>query len=162
MSLADLFVPTLSPLEVVFRAASVYLVLLVLFRVFGRAQNARHAGFDIVVLFLVGTALRKTIVADDDTLTSGAIAITTLFTLDWVMSFLTWRNRTLSFLVEGRPRRIVSDGEPEHAELRRVRMNVHELREKLRSEGTEDLSRVRAAYVERDGKVTFLMREPAR
>jgi uncharacterized membrane protein YcaP (DUF421 family) len=159
MSLAELFVPTLSPVEVVFRAASVYALMVVLFRLFGRAQNARHAGFDIVVLFLVGTALRKTIVASDESLTSGAIAIVTLFALDWAMSFVTWRNETLAFLVEGRPRQIVRDGRPVEDALRRSRINVHELREKLRAKGTEDVSRVRAAYVERDGRITVLMRE---
>jgi uncharacterized membrane protein YcaP (DUF421 family) len=159
MSLADLFVPTVSPPEVVFRAAFVYALMLVLFRVFGRAQNARHAGFDVVVLFLVGTALRKTIVADDESLTSGAIAICTLFALDWAMSFVTWRNETLSFVVEGRPRLIVKDGRPVEDALRRSRINPHELREKLRAKGTEDVARVRAAYVERDGRITVLLRD---
>ncbi len=156
MDLADLFVPTLSPLEVVFRTAFVYAVMLVLFRVFGRTQNARHAGFDVVVLFLVGTALRKTIVVDDGSLTTGIVAIVTLFSLDWLASLVTWRNERLSFLVEGRPRRIVKDGVPVEDALRRSRIGLHELREKLRTKGTEDVSSVRAAYIERDGQVTVL------
>ena len=159
MPLADLFVPTLSPLEVVFRAAFVYALMLLLFRVFGRTQNARHAGFDVVVLFLVGTALRKTIVADDESLTSGAIAICTLFALDWAMSFVTWRSETLSFVVEGRPRLIVKDGRPVEDALRRSRISPHDLREQLRAKGTEDVARVRAAYVERDGRITVLLRD---
>ncbi|HET8542080.1 MAG TPA: YetF domain-containing protein [Anaeromyxobacter sp.] len=159
MSLSELFVPTVAPLEVILRATFVYAVLLALFRVFGRAQQARHAGFDIVVLFLVGTALRKTIVADDESLTSGAIGILTLFALDWLASLLTWRNRRVSLVLEGRPIQIVKDGEPIDAALRRTRLNRHEVREHLREKGTEDLSRVRAAFVERDGKVTFLMRD---
>jgi uncharacterized membrane protein YcaP (DUF421 family) len=159
MSLVELFVPTLSPVEVVFRAAFVYLALLVLWRLFGRSQSARHAGYDVVVLFLVGTALRKTLVADDDSLTTGFVAITTLFVLDWVMSLVTWKNEALSFVLEGRPRRIVKEGKPVEEELRRTRINVHELHEKLRAEGTEDVSRVEAAYVERDGRVTVIERE---
>ncbi len=156
MDLADLFVPTLSPLEVVFRVAFVYLVMLLLFRVFGRTQNARHAGFDVVVLFLVGTALRKTLVVDDGSLTTGIVAILTLFSLDWLMSFVTWRSERLSFIVEGRPRRIVKDGAPCEDGLRRSRINLHELHEKLRTKGTEDVSRVKAAYVERDGQVSVV------
>ncbi len=159
MSLADLFVPTLSPAEVVVRAAFAYLVLLLLFRVFARTQTARKAGFDVAVMFLVGTALRKTIVADDASLTSGAIALTTLFSLDWIMSFLTWRNARLSFVVEGRPRQIVKDGKPIQRALRRTRINEHDLQERLREHGTEDLARVRAAYVERNGTITVLLRE---
>jgi uncharacterized membrane protein YcaP (DUF421 family) len=159
MSLAELFVPELSPLEVIVRASFVYFVMLALFRIFGRTQQARHAGFDLVVLFLVGTALRKTIVADDETLTTGALALATLFALDWLMSLFTFRSERLSLVVEGRPRQIVKDGEPLERALARSRINVHELREHLREKGTEDLSKVRAAYVERDGKITFVMRE---
>jgi uncharacterized membrane protein YcaP (DUF421 family) len=156
MDLSDLFVPTLSPIEVVFRATFVYVVMLILFRVFGRTQNARHAGFDVVVLFLIGTALRKTLVADDPSLTTGILAIVTLFSLDWLMSFVTWKSERLSFIVEGRPRRIVKDGAPDEDALRRSRINLHELREKLRAKGTDDVSGVKAAYVERDGQVTVV------
>ncbi len=159
MSLTDLFVPTLSPGETILRASFVYLVLLVLYRVFGRTQLSRHAGFDVAVLFLVGTALRKTIVADDGTLTTGVLALTTLFALDWLVSFVTWRRSGLAILVEGRPIQIVKDGQPIERALRRTRINVHELRDRLREHGTEDLSRVRAAFVERDGKVTVLVKE---
>jgi uncharacterized membrane protein YcaP (DUF421 family) len=159
MSLDELFVPTVSPLEVIVRATLVYLALLVLFRVFARTQMSRHAGFDVAVMFLVGTALRKTLVADDETITTGVLSLATLFSLDFLVSFLTWKKSAFSFLVEGRPIQIVKDGEPIQRALRRTRINVHELREHLRAEGTDDLSKVRAAFVERDGKLTFLMRE---
>jgi uncharacterized membrane protein YcaP (DUF421 family) len=153
-----MFVPEVSPAEVVVRATLVYLLVLVLFRLFGRGQQARHAAFDLAVMFLLGTALRKTIVGDDPSLTSGAIGVTTLFALDWVMSFFTWKSERLSLVVEGRARQIVSDGRPIEDALARSRLNVHELRERLREQGTEDLARVRAAFVERDGKITFLLR----
>lgn len=159
MSLADLFVPTLSPLEVIFRAAFVYVLMLVLFRVFARTQMSRHAGFDVAVMFLVGTALRKTIVANDDTLTTGALALATLFALDWVVSWVTWKDQRLSFVFEGRARQIVKDGQPIRDALRRTRINEHELNDHLRKHGTDDLSRVRAAFVERDGTVTVLLRK---
>lgn len=159
MSFDELFVPTLSPVEVIFRAAVVYAALLVLFRVFARTQMSRHAGFDVAVMFLVGTALRKTLVADDETLTSGILALATLFALDRLVSWATWKRSSIALLVEGRPIQIVEDGAPIERALRRTRINVHELREHLRANGTEDLSKVRAAFVERDGKVTFLMKD---
>jgi uncharacterized membrane protein YcaP (DUF421 family) len=158
MDLQEMFVPELSPIEVIVRAALVYLLVLVLFRAFGRAQKARNAAFDLAVMFLVGTALRKTIVAEDASLTSGAVALTTLFALDWLMSFFTWRSERLSFLVEGRARQIVKDGKPIEEALARSRLNAHELRERLREQGTDELGNVRAAFVERDGKITFLLR----
>jgi uncharacterized membrane protein YcaP (DUF421 family) len=159
MSLDELFVPTVSPVEVIFRAAVVYAAMLVLFRVFARTQMSRHAGFDVAVMFLVGTALRKTLVADDETITSGVLSLATLFALDRLVSFATWKKRSIAFLIEGKPIQIVKDGAPVERALRQTRINEHELREHLRAEGTDDLSRVRAAFVERDGKITFLMKE---
>ncbi len=159
MRLAELFVPTLSPVEVVFRAAVVYAVLLVLFRVFARAQLSRHAGFDVAVMFLVGTALRKTLVADDASITTGVVALATLFALDWLVSLVTWKRGRIAVLLEGTPRQIVKDGAPFRPGLRRTRINEHELREHLRAHGTEDVTRVRSAFVERDGKVTVVMKD---
>jgi uncharacterized membrane protein YcaP (DUF421 family) len=37
-------------------------------------------------------------------------------------------------------------------------MDLVELRERLREQGTDELEKVRAAFVERDGKITFLLR----
>lgn len=158
MDLQGMFVPELPPQEVIARATIVYAVVLLLFRLLGRGQKARNAPFDLAVMFLVGSALRKTIVADDPSVTSGALGLATLFVLDWLVSFVTWKHERFSLLVEGRPRQIVKDGRPIEEALARSRLNVHELRERLRQQGTDRLEKVQAAFVERDGKVTFLLR----
>lgn len=159
MTFDSLFVPTVGPVEVIVRSAAVYAFLLGLFRIFGRAQQARRVGFDLAVMFLVGVSLRRTIVGDDDTLTSGFLAIATIFGLEWLASVASYRSGTVADILEGRPRKIMVDGKPVEENLRKTRLRISDVRERLREKGTDDLSRVREAWVERDGKITFLLRE---
>jgi uncharacterized membrane protein YcaP (DUF421 family) len=155
----DMLVPTLPPWVVVLRAVAVYAFLLVLFRVYGRQEFARNSTFDLAVLLVVTTALRTTLVADDKSLTSGFISLSTLFALDGLASIVTFRSHRARVVLEGRPRVLVRDGKPDPAELRRARLAEPDLVALLRDKGTEDLARVKLATLERSGAITFVLKE---
>lgn len=158
----SLWIPTLPPWEVAFRAAIVYLGVQVLFRLAGRKELGSFSVFDLIVVFLVTTAMRQSIVADDTSLTSAFVGLTTLLALDRGLSIVTNRWRRARDLITGPVRRLMRDGEFEDETLRRVRLTREDLLENLRTHGTDDLSRVRDAYLERNGNVTFVMRDKAR
>ncbi len=156
------WVPTWSPWEVIFRASAVYAFTVALFRVVGRKELSRYATHDIVLLFLIATAARQSMVGSDSSVTSAFIALATIAGWDTLLSWLAYRSRRVAAVVDGRLRRLVSDGKIHDDELRRVRMSREELASLLRRHGHDDLGRVRDAYMERSGRVTFVMRDEPR
>jgi uncharacterized membrane protein YcaP (DUF421 family) len=150
--------PELHPLEVVFRAAVVYLFVHLVFRLAGRKAFQRWGAPEIVLLFLVTTAVRKSLVADDESLTTAMIALATIVGLDRILTSLTARWQRAADLLEGPVLRLVRDGQLDRAAMSRARLGEHELLARVRAEGHASLDEVRDAWFERSGEVTFVFR----
>jgi len=157
----QMWVPELSPLEVVVRAVVVYLIVLALFRVIGRKELSRYSPFDFLLVLLVSQALRQTLVGSDKSLTGGLLSLATLLGLDLLLSWLSFRSRRLAALLEGSPSKLVQDGRPIVEALRRSRFSLDEIQSRLRRYGIDRLEWVESAWLERDGNVTFVLRSGA-
>jgi uncharacterized membrane protein YcaP (DUF421 family) len=158
LTLAGLFAPELPPWEVALRAAFVYVFIQVLFRALGRKELGRWGLPDVVLLFLLGTAVRTSIVGKDASLTSAMVGLSTIALLDWLLSRASARSDRVADLLEGPVRQLVRDGEILDRQLRRVRLSRSELLAHVHEKGGESLSDVKHAFLERSGKVTVVLR----
>lgn len=154
-----LWTPEMHPLEVIFRVSMVYLFAQLVLRLLGRKELGRYATFDLVLLFLLTVCLRRTLVGDDNSLTTGFLALATLGAWDWLFSWLSFRYRGAARMLEGSPRELVREGRLVHHNLRKTHISKRELLSQLRAKGKEDLGQVRAAYLEPNGQVTFLFQQ---
>lgn len=159
-----IWLPTWSPWEVVLRASVVYAFTVAIFRVIGRKELSRYATHDVVLLFLIATAARQSMVGTDTSVTSGLLALATIAAWDTLLSYVAFRSRRAAGVVDGKLRRLIRDGRVQDDEIKHVRISRDELVALLRRHGHENLGRVRDAYMERSGRVTFVMADetPAR
>lgn len=155
----SIWVPEMHPLEVVFRVSMVFLFSQLVLRLLGRKELGRYSTFDLALLFLLTVCLRRTLVGDDNSLTTGFLALATLGAWDRFFSWLSFRDRAAARVLEGRPLELVHEGELVHENLRKSQISRSELLSRLRSHGRDDLRGVRAAFLEPNGRVTFLFRE---
>ncbi|OJT25161.1 hypothetical protein BO221_12365 [Archangium sp. Cb G35] len=154
-----IWAPEIHPLEVIFRVSMVFLFSQLVLRLLGRKELGRYSSFDLALLFLLTVCLRRTLVGDDDSLTTGFIALATLGAWDRLFSWLSFRDRRAARVLEGRPLELVHEGELVHENLRKSHISRSELLSQLRSHGRDDLGSVRAAFLEPNGRVSFLFRE---
>lgn len=153
-----IWVPKVPPWEVAFRAAVIYLVLIAVFRLVPRKELGRYAISDIIVLFLVTTAVRRSIVVDDDSLTTAIVGLLTIFAVDLVLNVLARKGPRWSDWIQGQRQLLVLNGEIVEEGLSYGKMTVEELYSRLRaSAGIDTMRLVKEAYLERDGKVTFVI-----
>ncbi|AEI67826.1 DUF421 domain-containing protein [Corallococcus macrosporus] len=157
-----LWVPDLHPLEVIIRVSLVFLFVQFVLRLVGRKELSRYASFDLALLFLLTVCMRMTIVANDDSLTTGFIALATMGAWDRLFSWLAYRDHRAARLLEGRSLELIRAGRLVHANLRRSRISQKELLSQLRTHGRDDLGAVHAAFFEPSGQVTFLFRDAER
>jgi uncharacterized membrane protein YcaP (DUF421 family) len=151
---ASLWRPELSPIEVVVRSALVYAFVQVLFRLAGRRSMARWGLPEVALLFVVGTALRKTLVGNDESVLSGFIALTTIVALDRIISAVVIRSSAAADTLEGPIVQLVHDGRLDRAAMLRSRISEDELLARVRARGHERLEEVKDAFLERSGEVT--------
>src|SRR3954464_8830621 len=110
-------------MDEVMRAAVVYTVLLVIFRLAGKRSLAETTTFDFVLLLIFSEALQSALVDDDSSLTAAIIVILTLVLLNIGMSLLKQRWEVVEVLLEGAPVVIVEDGKLLHRRMRRARVD---------------------------------------
>src|SRR5450432_583846 len=96
--------------ELVLRSSLVYGFLLILLRLTGKRQVGQLAPFDLVLLLVLSNAVQNSMNGGDNSLVGGLISATTLVGANWLVSLSTYKSKTLSALIEGRPQLLIHDG----------------------------------------------------
>jgi uncharacterized membrane protein YcaP (DUF421 family) len=146
--------------EIVIRASVIFLFLLVLTRGLKRRTLADMAPFEMLLLVTLGDIVQQGITQEDFSLTGAILAVSTFAFWITVLTFVTWRWRTVGRVIDGVPVVLLQDGEPVDAVMTAERMPLDELHEAARQEGIDDLAKVRLAVLEPSGRISFIKREP--
>jgi len=142
--------------EFVVRAVVVYLFLLVLLRLTGKRQVGQLAPFDLVLLLVLSNAVQNSMNGGDNSITGGMILAGTLVGINSGVGWVTYHNKTIEGIIEGRPVILVHEGKIDHLSLRKVQMTTHELEAALRAAGCAGPADVRFAVLENTGKVSVI------
>jgi uncharacterized membrane protein YcaP (DUF421 family) len=149
-----MWMPEVSVIERVIRAAVGYGFLLVAFRMTGKRQVGQLAPFDLVVLLIISNVLQNAMIGPDDSVTGGLAGAATIFVLNGVLAHLTFRSPRLERLVDGAPRLLVRDGRVDEAALASELVTRAELEAALRGAGLTDVAHARFAMLESTGHIT--------
>lgn len=141
---------------VVFRTLAVYLVLLLLLRLFGKRELGQMAPFDLVVILLISNAVQNAMVGPDDSLTAGLLAATVLLATNWAISRLAARYRPIGKLVIGEPVLLIHSGEFIQRNMDREKLTQEEVLGAMREHGIAKVEDVDMAWLEVDGAISFV------
>jgi uncharacterized membrane protein YcaP (DUF421 family) len=130
-------------------------------RVAGRRVFGKWAALDIIVSIIIGSSLSRAVTGGAPLW--GTLAATTLMlALHAGLAQLAARSGALSRLIEGRPVRLVEEGVPQPAAMRRWSISESDLREAVRKAGRCGLDEVRDATLEPSGAITIRARASER
>ena len=142
--------------EHIVRGAAVYVFLFLLLRFVGKKHVGELAPFDLLVLLILSETVQNSLVGDDTSLIGGLISATTLVMCAYGISFLTSHSKFAERIFEGTPKILIRHGRRRPAEMARQGISTSELTEALRHNGCASISRVRAAILENDGRITVI------
>src|SRR5207247_10898192 len=145
--------------EFIVRALVVYGFLLIILRVSGKRQIGQLAPFDLVLLLVLSNAVQNSMNGGDNSITGGMILTCTLIGLHWIVAWVTYHNKTIEGLIEGRPVLLIHNGHIDRKAVRKVEMTMHELEAALRAEGCMCAGDGRFAVVADSGRVSGGRRE---
>ena len=147
-------------MDAVLRAAAVYVVLLLVFRIAGRRTLAEMTPFDLVLVFIIGEATQQALLGQDFSITNAVLVIVTLLFLDIIMSLAKDRSRTFEKLIDGVPTIIVANGQPLTERMRKARVDEQDVMEAARRlHGIERLDQIKYAVLEVSGGISVIPRE---
>jgi uncharacterized membrane protein YcaP (DUF421 family) len=146
--------------EIVVRTAVVYIVVLALLRLAGKRELGQMSPLDLVVILAIANAVQNAMTGGDNTLAGGVIAAATLVAVNVAVGRIAHRIPLVGHLFESEPTILLKDGKVIAANLRRESVEREELEMAAREHGIDDLAEVRAAYLERDGSISIIPRDP--
>ena len=140
----------------VVRGALAYFTLLLLLRLAGKRSFGELSPFDVIVLMLVGGALRTALVGDDKSLLGPAIAVATIILIDRLITWLCAWSPRADHWIEGEAVVLARNGVTQHRELLRQGISAAGFARELRRHGIASVESVAAARLESNGKITVL------
>ena len=142
-------------MDLVFRTAFVFLLILVVTRAVGRRELSSLEPFDMILLVVIGDLVQQGVTQSDYSLTGATTVIATLALLTVLTAWLSFRVRRLRPILEGEPIVLVTDGRILERNLHRQRMTVEELVAEARQQQISSLDDVRFAVLETNGTISF-------
>ena len=149
-------------MDSVVRAAAVYLVLLLLFRIVGKRSLGETGAFDFVLLLIIAEATQQAMIDDDNSMTNAFLIIVTLLALNIGFSLLKQRSPLVDRLIDDVPVLIVADGTPLTERMDRSRVDERDILQAAReSQGLARLDQIQYAVLERDGSISVVPKQAA-
>src|SRR3954468_13701828 len=144
-------------MDVVIRAAMMYLFLLFITRVVGRRELSTLEPFDLILLIVLGDLIQQGVTQSDYSFTGLMLAAGTIALMQTGVSWIGYRSPEKAGLVlEGEPIVIVQDGEWLERNAKRERIDRSEVLESARKQGIATLADVDWGILETSGEMTFI------
>jgi uncharacterized membrane protein YcaP (DUF421 family) len=144
-------------METILRALTIYLVLLLVFRLAGRRTLMQMTSFDFVLLLIISEACQNAMLGDDYSITAGMLAIVTLVGADILFSHWKHRSATVERWLDGLPMIIVENGIPLKPLMDRARIDEEDVLAAARQgPGLERMEQIKYAVLEASGGISVI------
>ena len=143
-------------MDLVLRAAIVFIAIFVVTRAVGRRELSTMEPFDLILLIVTGDLMQQAITQSDYSLSGGLTVLTTIALLTVALSYVSFKVPKLRPLLDGEPLVLVQDGEVIVRNLRRERITIDELLAAARQQQIGSLTHVRFAVLETNGKISII------
>ena len=147
--------------QLVVRAVIVYLVLFALIRLSGKHTLGELSIFDLIVVIVLGSAVRTSLLGNDKSLQGGLMVVVVLLLLDWISTWLATHFTRGDRWLQGRPTLLARDGVLFEDVLKRCKVPRSNFVSSMRKHGCRDIRMVDLAILEPNGSITVQKREPS-
>jgi uncharacterized membrane protein YcaP (DUF421 family) len=148
---SDMFSLPVPLVEKLIRPVIVYIVLVVLLRLFGKRELAQLNPFDLVVLLSLSNTVQNAIIGSDNSVTGGVVGAFALLAVNWLLARMLFRSRKLTRAMEGRSSVLVRNGILDQRALQHESLTVEDLMSALHRQGFSTLEQVKLCELEPNG-----------
>jgi uncharacterized membrane protein YcaP (DUF421 family) len=143
-------------MDIVVRAIVAFAFVFLLTRIVGRRELSSLEPFDLIMLVVLGDLIQQGITQSDMSVTGIVLAAGTIALLTVLVSYLSFRFRSLRPLLEGEPIVIVQDGQMLDGNMKRERLTPEEVAAQARLQQIASLEDVQWAVLETSGTISFI------
>lgn len=138
-------------LEKILRPVIMYLVLILLLRVFGKRELAQLNPFDLVVLLSLSNTVQNALIGEDNSVTGGIIGAVALLSINWLVVRLLYSSPRLNRAMGGAEQSLIVDGRLDANALKKELLTEEELLAVVRRQGFDSFGEVSRCVLEPNG-----------
>ena len=133
-----------------------YLSLVFILRISGKRTLSQMNAFDLIITMAIGSTLATVILDINVSLSEGVVALGLLVLLQVILSYISVRNKKISFLIKSSPTLIAYKGKLLKKNMITERIDEDEVWAALRDNGLSSLEEVDAVVLESNGNLTII------
>lgn len=133
-----------------------YALLIVLLRSFGKRTLSKMNAFDFIVTVALGSTLATVSLTKSVALADGVLAFFLLIFLQYLITYLSVRNKRINNIVKATPTLLLYKGELLLQAMKEQRITSDEVYATLRAKGYPSSEDVDAVVLETDGSLTVI------
>ena len=156
LDLNAVFGMTLPAVELFVRGSVMFWFLVLVFRIVLRRDVGSMGITDFLFVVLLGDAAQNGMIGEATSATDAIVLISTLAFWNFVIDWASWRFQAVERLFSARRLCLVKNGRRNRRNMRREFISDKELMTKVREEGLDDLSGIKAMYLESDGEISLI------
>jgi len=156
MDWRSIFLPDIPFLEIIVRGSIMYIALFVMLRVVLKRQTGTLTMSDLLLITLLADASQNAIAGEYKSIPGGIVLVATIIFWNYAFDWLSFRSEWFRGLVEPAPLPLVKNGRMLRRNMRQELITEDELMMQLREQGLNDLSKVKEAYMESDGRISII------
>ena len=145
-----------------FRAIVLYVIVLIVMRLMGKREIGQLQPFELAISIMIADLASTPMTEIGIPLTNGIVPILGLLVMHLIISTLNIKSIKMREIICGKPRILIYRGKIDENALRKERLTINELQEKLRSKDIVSLGEVEFAILETSGEVTVIKKPEKR
>lgn len=154
--MAGLFTPDVPIWEIALRGTVMFFIVFIVLRIMLRRSAGQVNTLDFVFVLLIANLATNGLSGGYSSITDGALLALTIAAWNYALNALSFAVPVVQRLISPGPLRIVENGRLLRRNMRREFLSRRELDEELREQGIEDITQVKAAYIEADGTISVI------
>ncbi len=146
----------------IIRTLILFTIILVFLRLMGKRQVGQLQPFELVIIILISELAAIPMEDTGIPLLSGLIPIFVLLTAQVTLSYVSLQSGAARGIICGKPSIVIENSRIVEEELRRIRYNINDLLEQLRSKNVADIADVEYAILETSGQLSVILKSEKR
>ncbi len=144
------------------RAIILYIIVLIVMRLMGKREIGQLQPFELAISIMIADLASVPMTELGIPITNGIIPILGLLIMHMLISIINMKSLKMRTIMSGQPSLLIYRGKIDEKVLKKERLTLNELEEKLRSNNVFNLGDVEYAILETNGEVTVIQKPEKR
>lgn len=144
------------------RVSIIYILVLIVMRLMGKREISQMQPFELVIAIMIADLAAVPMSDTGIPITSGIVPIFALLLFQLIISIVNLKSITLRKIICGKPRILIFRGKIDEKALKKEKITINELQERLREKSIFTIGDVEYAILETSGDLSIIQKPEKR